>query len=255
MIGPSPEPILMSFRRFGGLLASLCAKSSRARMRSASSAVLGISREKIAGQVWKNMMQEGNGARRIVGHWLVGTSGLVFGMVVLGGLTRLTESGLSMVDWSLVHFRAPSTPEAWQTYFEKYQQFPEYQLNNRGMTLDEFKRIYWMEHAHRVYGRLIGLFVILPATFFVAKKWVSPGMRRVLMGCCGLVGFQVRACVLRVFLTLGASGMVHGQEWTEGGDCAERRAGKSVALPARCASRIGICAVSCDAHGGNPCSF
>lgn len=136
------------------------------------------------------MMSETNGTRRIVGHWLVGTSGLVFGIVVLGGLTRLTESGLSMVDWKLLHFRAPDTEAEWQTYFEKYQQFPEYQLNNRGMTLDEFKRIYWYEHTHRVYGRLLGMFVLLPASFFVLKKWTSPAMRNVLLGCTALVGFQ-----------------------------------------------------------------
>ena len=130
------------------------------------------------------------GSRRIVGYWLAGTSGLVFGIVVLGGLTRLTESGLSMVDWSLIHFRAPRGDGEWQAYFEKYQQFPEYQLNNRDMTLAEFKRIYWMEHAHRVYGRLLGLFVVLPATVFLAKRWTTPGMRKILLGSMGLVVFQ-----------------------------------------------------------------
>jgi cytochrome c oxidase assembly protein subunit 15 len=148
-------------------------------------------RTNFAQRIWENIMSDSNGTKRIVGHWLIGTSGLVFGIVVLGGLTRLTESGLSMVDWKLLHFRAPGSQEEWQEYFEKYQQFPEYKLNNHGMTLDEFKRIYWFEHAHRVYGRLLGMFVLFPAAFFVAKKWASPGMRRVIMGCTGLVGFQV----------------------------------------------------------------
>lgn len=139
----------------------------------------------------KSLMADGNGAKRIVGHWMIGTSGAVFGIVVLGGLTRLTESGLSMVDWNLIHFRQPQNEAEWQAYFDKYQQFPEYQLNNRGMTLEEFKRIYWMEHAHRVYGRLLGLGIIVPSVFFIAKKWTSPGIRNVLIGCCGLVGFQV----------------------------------------------------------------
>lgn len=147
----------------------------------------------IVSRVWRNMMSEQNGTRRIVGHWLVGTSGLVFGIVILGGLTRLTESGLSMVDWSFMHFRAPSSEIEWQAYFEKYQQFPEYQLNNRGMTLEEFKKIYWFEHTHRVYGRLLGMFVFFPASLFILKKWASPGMRRVLLACSGLVGFQVFA--------------------------------------------------------------
>lgn len=135
---------------------------------------------------------QGHGGRRIVGHWLVATSGLVFGIVVLGGLTRLTESGLSMVDWHLIHFRPPRTVEEWQQYFSKYQQYPEYQNQRRDMTLEEFKRIYWYEHAHRVYGRLLGLFVALPTAFFVARKWVSPRMRKVLLGCTALVGFQVK---------------------------------------------------------------
>lgn len=134
---------------------------------------------------------KGNGARKVVGHWLVASSGLVFGIVVLGGLTRLTESGLSMVDWHLIHFRAPSSIEEWQAYFEKYKEFPEYKLQNQGMTLEEFKRIYWFEHAHRVYGRLLGLFVTLPALFFIARKWASPKMCKLLFGCTALVGFQV----------------------------------------------------------------
>lgn len=78
---------------------------------------------------WRQkLMSESNGCRKIVGYWLLGSSGLVFGLVVLGGLTRLTESGLSMVDWKLIHFRAPKNEEEWQAYFEKYKQFPEYQL-------------------------------------------------------------------------------------------------------------------------------
>lgn len=74
------------------------------------------------------LLQEGNGGKRIVGYWLAGTSAAVFGIIVFGGLTRLTESGLSMVDWKLVHFSAPRNEEEWQEYFEKYQQFPEYKM-------------------------------------------------------------------------------------------------------------------------------
>lgn len=73
-------------------------------------------------------MSEGTDGRKLVGYWLLGTSGAVFGMIVLGGLTRLTESGLSMVDWKLIHFKAPQSEQEWQDYFLKYQQFPEYQL-------------------------------------------------------------------------------------------------------------------------------
>lgn len=76
----------------------------------------------------QRLMEEGNGAKKIVGYWMLASSGLVFGIVVLGGLTRLTESGLSMVDWKLIHFKAPQSQEEWQEYFDKYKQFPEYQL-------------------------------------------------------------------------------------------------------------------------------
>ena len=66
--------------------------------------------------------------KRLVGYWLAGCSAAVFGIIVFGGLTRLTESGLSMVDWKLVHFKAPQTPAEWEAYFALYQQYPEYKL-------------------------------------------------------------------------------------------------------------------------------
>jgi cytochrome c oxidase assembly protein subunit 15 len=66
--------------------------------------------------------------RPIVGYWMLASSTLVFGIVIVGGLTRLTESGLSMVDWSLLGSRPPQTQQEWEAYFEKYKQFPEYQL-------------------------------------------------------------------------------------------------------------------------------
>lgn len=122
------------------------------------------------------------------GYWLLGTSGLVAGIVVLGGLTRLTESGLSMVDWNFVHFQAPKNQEEWEEYFQKYQQFPEYQIQNRGMTVDEFKRIYWMEHAHRVYGRLLGLWILVPGALMYRKS--SPFLRKMILVSSGLVVFQ-----------------------------------------------------------------
>ncbi len=74
------------------------------------------------------LLAEGNGGKNIVGYWLVGTSVAVFGIIVFGGLTRLTESGLSMVDWKLFHFSAPKNEEEWKAYFEKYKEFPEYQM-------------------------------------------------------------------------------------------------------------------------------
>lgn len=131
-------------------------------------------------------------ARRVVGCWLAGGAGLVFGIVVLGGVTRLTGSGLSMVDWSLVHFRPPRSEDEWQAYFSKYQQYPEFKLNNADMTVDQFKRIYWMEHAHRVYGRLLGLYLILPGLWFTFRRgWINDArIRRKVVLASGLVVFQ-----------------------------------------------------------------
>ena len=130
--------------------------------------------------------QQGNGARKLVGYWMLGTSAAVVGIVAVGGLTRLTESGLSMVDWRLVHFKAPSTEQEWQDYFEKYQRTPEYRMNNQGMLVDDFKRIYWWEHAHRVYGRLLGLAVIVPTAFFCAKPgWASRPIKAVMVATLG----------------------------------------------------------------------
>ena len=125
---------------------------------------------------------------RVGGYWILGTSGLVAGIVVLGGLTRLTESGLSMVDWNFVHFQAPRNITEWEEYFRKYQQFPEYQMRNQGMTVDEFKRIYWMEHAHRVYGRLLGLWILVPGALMYRRS--SPFVKKAILASSGLVVFQ-----------------------------------------------------------------
>ena len=74
------------------------------------------------------LLAEGNGGKKIVGYWLAGTSAAVFGIIVFGGLTRLTESGLSMVDWKLIHFSAPKNESEWEEYFEKYKEYPEYKM-------------------------------------------------------------------------------------------------------------------------------
>src|SRR5215467_12752 len=89
--------------------------------------------------------------------WLAAVAALIFVMVLVGGATRLTESGLSIVEWKpLTGTIPPLSESAWQAEFEKYQTIPQYQRLNRGMTLDEFKLIYWWEWAHRLLGRLIG---------------------------------------------------------------------------------------------------
>lgn len=128
---------------------------------------------------------------RIVGRWLLGCSGLVVGAVVLGGVTRLTESGLSMVDWHLVReMKPPQTQEEWEAEFSKYQQFPEFKILNHDMTLPEFKFIFYMEWGHRMWGRLVGLSYILPAIYFWRKGYFSRSMKGRVLGLCGFVFFQ-----------------------------------------------------------------
>ena len=93
-----------------------------------------------------------------VAGWLGLCCLLVFCMVVLGGVTRLTDSGLSMVRWEPVSgVLPPLNQAAWEAEFDHYRQFPEYQKINAGMSLDEFKTIFYFEYAHRMLGRVIGL--------------------------------------------------------------------------------------------------
>uniref|UniRef100_A0A8C6NLE2 Cytochrome c oxidase assembly homolog 15 (yeast) n=1 Tax=Nothobranchius furzeri TaxID=105023 RepID=A0A8C6NLE2_NOTFU len=128
---------------------------------------------------------------RIVGRWLIGCSGLVVGAVVLGGVTRLTESGLSMVDWHLVkEMKPPQSEEEWQAEFSKYQQFPEFKILNHGMTLSEFKFIFFMEWGHRMWGRLVGLAYILPTIYFWRKGYFNRSLKGKVLGLCGFVFFQ-----------------------------------------------------------------
>ncbi|CAZ80662.1 unnamed protein product [Tuber melanosporum] len=126
-----------------------------------------------------------------VGYWLLGSAGLVFGIVVLGGLTRLTESGLSITEWKpITGTLPPLSPEDWESNFSKYRNSPEYCILNPNMTLDEYKFIYYMEWTHRLLGRMIGLFFVLPAIYFVARGRVSRRMAFGLGGISGLIALQ-----------------------------------------------------------------
>ena len=91
-------------------------------------------------------------------------------MVLVGGITRLTNSGLSMVEWNLLMGSIPPLNEAeWLIAFEKYKQFPEYQMVNYHFTLEEFKPIFFWEYLHRVLGRLVGLVFIIPFIYFISS--------------------------------------------------------------------------------------
>src|SRR5256886_10557808 len=114
-------------------------------------------------------MQTRNG-ERAVAAWLLICCALVFAMVVVGGVTRLTHSGLSIVEWQPIVGALPPLDEtAWQETFAKYKQTPEYRLVNPGMSLEGFKGIFWWEYIHRLLGRLIGAAFLLPLLWFALR--------------------------------------------------------------------------------------
>jgi len=130
-------------------------------------------------------------AARAVAVWLLICCALVFAMVVLGGVTRLTESGLSMVDWRPLMGTLPPFGQAeWQAVFDQYKAFPEYQKINAGMTLAEFKGIFWFEYTHRVLGRAIGLAFFLPFLWFLFSGRVRGPLAWKLAGVFLLGGLQ-----------------------------------------------------------------
>ena len=107
--------------------------------------------------------------------WLLTLIGLVILIILVGGLTRLTDSGLSITSWELfVGFVPPLTNDKWTDYFNLYKTIPEFNEQNYNMTLNEFKIIFWWEWAHRQLGRLIGLSTLLPLIFFTTKNglWI-----------------------------------------------------------------------------------
>lgn len=128
---------------------------------------------------------------RAVALWLFAVAGLVALMVVIGGLTRLTESGLSMVEWKpITGWLPPLSEAAWIAEFEKYKQFPEYQKVNIGMTLEGFQSIYWLEYIHRLLGRLIGLAFAVPMLLFWISRRIPAGMKPHLVAMLVLGGSQ-----------------------------------------------------------------
>jgi cytochrome c oxidase assembly protein subunit 15 len=128
------------------------------------------------------------GARRGIRLWLVALFLLVVTMIAVGGLTRLTDSGLSITEWRPVTGALPPmSAEAWDEEFEKYRAIPEYQLQNKGMSLEEFKVIYWWEWGHRQLGRVIGLVWAVGFAGFALARQIPPGWtgRLLLLGALG----------------------------------------------------------------------
>jgi len=135
-------------------------------------------------------MHETSDNDRAIMRWLMVCLLLVFAMVILGGVTRLTDSGLSMVTWHPTGMLPPLGEAQWQVEFDKYRQFPEYQKLNRGMSLDSFKSIYWFEYSHRMLGRLIGLVFLLPFLYFWLSRKIKPGLTPRLVAMFILGGMQ-----------------------------------------------------------------
>ena len=135
---------------------------------------------------------------RAVAIWLLVCCGLVFVMVVLGGFTRLTGSGLSMVDWRpLMGVLPPMGDAEWQRVFEMYKQSPEYLMVNSAFGVDEFKSIFWLEYLHRLLGRVIGIAFFVPFVYFLVrgyiqrKEWPKYTLMFVLGGMQGLLGWYM----------------------------------------------------------------
>jgi cytochrome c oxidase assembly protein subunit 15 len=136
----------------------------------------------------------GEASQTALRAWLFGVAALIFAMILVGGATRLTDSGLSITEWQPILGAIPPLSEAaWLDAFEKYQQIPEYQLINKGMSLAAFKAIYWWEWAHRFLGRFIGLAFFVPFVVF----WLRGAIARPLLARLGVI-----------FLLGGAQGLL-----------------------------------------------
>ncbi|MFB2553880.1 COX15/CtaA family protein [Ensifer soli] len=129
--------------------------------------------------------------RRLLRGWLGIVLFALFALVIVGGATRLTESGLSITEWKPIHGVIPPLSEAeWQEEFELYKRIPEYQQINKGMSLDAFKTIFWWEWSHRLLARLIGVLFALPLAFFWLTGRIERRLKAPLAGLLALGGFQ-----------------------------------------------------------------
>lgn len=128
---------------------------------------------------------------RSVVAWLLTCCALVFAIIVVGGITRLTHSGLSITEWQPIVGTVPPLSEMhWQAAFDKYRATPEYAQVNRDMTLEGFKRIFWWEYTHRLLGRLIGVVFLVPLAWFALKRRLPDGYGWKLAGIFALGGLQ-----------------------------------------------------------------
>ena len=120
------------------------------------------------------MYIENKQLKKKISYWLFALFWIVSIMIIVGGLTRLTDSGLSITEWQLFSgILPPLNTSQWNEYFDLYKKIPEYKLQNYSMSLNEFKVIFWWEFLHRFLGRLIGIFFLLPLIFFSLKLGFS----------------------------------------------------------------------------------
>lgn len=132
-----------------------------------------------------------NSRPHVIAAWLFFIVFMVVGQCTIGAVTRLTESGLSIVRWEPIKGTLPPlTTEDWQEEFSQYQTSPQYQKVNAGMTISEFKNIFWWEWAHRLWARLIGVAFAIPLLIFWIKRWIPEGYKGKLLGLFALGGMQ-----------------------------------------------------------------
>ena len=130
-------------------------------------------------------------SNRLVAAWLFACCGLVFALVVVGGVTRLTHSGLSIVEWQPIMGTLPPLNDAqWDETFAKYRQTPEFRLRNHDMAMDGFKGIFWWEYFHRLLGRVVGVAFLLPFIYFLARGAIRASLGWKLAGIFFLGALQ-----------------------------------------------------------------
>jgi heme a synthase len=131
------------------------------------------------------------GVSRAIGRWLAAWAAMVGILVLIGGATRLTESGLSITEWKPVTGVVPPVGDsAWSAEFAKYRQIPQYQLLNQGMTIGQFKTIFLWEYVHRLWARLLGVVLAIPLLWYAAQRRLSRDLWPRLVGLLVLLGLQ-----------------------------------------------------------------
>ena len=134
---------------------------------------------------------------KLIRFWLVFSAFMIFLMVIIGGATRLTGSGLSMVEWQPLNFFPPFTEKDWMIEFKKYQTSPEFNLINSWMEIKDFKKIFWLEYFHRLWGRIIGIVFVIPFIYFFFRGKISGSLTIILGfliclgGAQGLMGWYM----------------------------------------------------------------